>query len=242
MKRQNLRKGILILSFLLLPITQFYFSPFLIMMGLSENLVNGSFIVFAALFSGAMFFGRAFCGWIMPCGGIQEICFAVKDKKVSQRTNWIKWVIWFPWIILMIVTAIRAGGIFRIHFFYQVENGISISFPWQYIIYYTVIFLFLLLSLTVGKRASCHVACWMSPFMILGKKVSRLIHLPSLRLKADSKNCISCRQCEKSCPMSLNVPEMVKSGKINHNECILCGACADICPKKVISFSFGTKN
>ncbi|MDD3715049.1 MAG: 4Fe-4S binding protein [Atribacterota bacterium] len=32
--------------------------------------------------------------------------------------------------------------------------------------------------------------------------------------------------------MSLDVHELVKIGKIENSECILCGTCVDICPKK----------
>jgi ferredoxin-type protein NapH len=46
MIRQTLRKGIILVSFLLFPITQYYFSPVLILAGASEGIINGSFIDF----------------------------------------------------------------------------------------------------------------------------------------------------------------------------------------------------
>ncbi|NCC56721.1 MAG: 4Fe-4S dicluster domain-containing protein, partial [Synergistales bacterium] len=45
------------------------------------------------------------------------------------------------------------------------------------------------------------------------------------------------RLCTKNCPMSLDVNAMVRSGDMFSPECISCGACVDVCPKKVISFS-----
>jgi NAD-dependent dihydropyrimidine dehydrogenase PreA subunit len=37
-----------------------------------------------------------------------------------------------------------------------------------------------------------------------------------------------------NCTMSLPVDEMVARGDMRNDECILCGSCADSCPRKVI--------
>jgi len=62
MSRQNIRQFTIILSFLLFPITLYYFSPYLIIQGALEGIVVGSFIVFIAMFIASLVFGRAFCG------------------------------------------------------------------------------------------------------------------------------------------------------------------------------------
>jgi ferredoxin-type protein NapH len=94
MKRQNLRRLFLLISFLIFPITQYYFSPILIISGVSEGIINGSFIVFSFLFFISIFFGRIFCGWIAPCGSLQEFCFGVNNKKTSGgKLNLIKFFI-----------------------------------------------------------------------------------------------------------------------------------------------------
>jgi len=49
-RRQKARKGLLLASFLLLPVTMFYFSPYLIIDGGSHGLIVASFLVFSALF------------------------------------------------------------------------------------------------------------------------------------------------------------------------------------------------
>jgi ferredoxin-type protein NapH len=38
--------------------------------------------------------------------------------------------------------------------------------------------------------------------------------------------------------MSLEVNQMVRAGDMEHSECILCGTCADVCPKGVIRMPF----
>lgn len=66
MKRQNVRKLLLIISMLLFPVTIWYMYPYLIIRGAMEGIVTGSFIVFAFMLFGSILFGRLFCGWICP--------------------------------------------------------------------------------------------------------------------------------------------------------------------------------
>jgi polyferredoxin len=174
----------------------------------------------------------------MPCGAFQELCARVQNKPVSGRLSKIKWFIWIPWLLAIAGIAILRGGYWRVDILYKLEGGVSVREVWMYGIYYGVIAILLVLSLTVGRRASCHVLCWMAPFMITGRTIGALIRLPQLRLVADRQLCISCGTCTRVCPMSLEVQDMVASGRMEHRECILCGKCADECPKQVLSLRF----
>jgi polyferredoxin len=112
--------------------------------------------------------------------------------------------------------------------------------PQGYIIYYAVIGIFLLLSVTLGRRAGCHTICWMAPFMILGRKLRNTVNWPALRLEAETERCINCKKCTQNCPMSLDVNGMVQQGAMEQSECVLCGTCVDVCPKDVIHCSFSS--
>ena len=239
-KRQKIRKFLLIISFLLFPVTQYYFSPYIIIESASGNIINGSFIIFSMFLIFGIFFGRAFCGWSQPCGGMQEILFLARDKKIKNNFgNIIKYIIWGLWLILLASIIIISGGYKYINFFYMTEYGISISNIYAYVIYYGVIIIFLLLSLIFGRRASCHYICWMSPFMVVGRNLSNLFNIPSLRLKATKEKCISCMQCNEICPMSLDVNKLANKKNMENSECILCGECVDICKQGVIKYYFG---
>lgn len=239
MKRQKVRKASIIISFLLFPITIYYFSPYLIIQGASEGIITGSFIVFTAMFLFSLFFGRLFCGWACPAGGLQECCTVICDKKVKGgKRNWIKYFIWAPWISLIVFMIIKAGGLGKIDFFYQTVYGISISNPQSYVIYYGVVAIITVMAFLAGRRSFCHYICWMAPFMVIGRKISDKIKIPSLKLKAESKKCVQCKLCSKNCPMSLSVNEMVSDNLMKNNECILCGNCIDSCPNKVIHYTF----
>jgi ferredoxin len=108
-----------------------------------------------------------------------------------------------------------------------------------YIIFYAVLALLFVLSLTAGKRGSCHHACWMAPFMMIGRRARNVLHLPGVQLRADTPACVACRACTAACPMSLDVQTMVLGQQMENSECILCGTCVDVCPHSVIQYDFG---
>ena len=238
-KRQKIRKGIIIGTFLLFPIIIYYFSPYLIIVGAVEGIVAGSFIMFGFQFILSLFLGRSLCGYFCPVGGLQECLMLANDKKMKGGyRNIIKYYLWAPWIVAIAVFFVRAGGLLKIDFFFHTANGVSLSEPLSYLIYYGVLLLIVIMALTMGKRAFCHCVCWMAPFMIIGTKISEWLKLPRLRLKPNKDVCIGCKICSGKCPMSLDVKEMVKNGDIKNSECILCGECIDVCPKKAIAYSF----
>lgn len=71
--RQHARRMALLVSFLLFPITIFYFSPVLVIEGALSGAVVASTIVFAVQFLMAIVLRRAFCGWLCAAGGLQEL-------------------------------------------------------------------------------------------------------------------------------------------------------------------------
>ncbi|MBE0695344.1 MAG: 4Fe-4S binding protein, partial [Anaerolineaceae bacterium] len=104
--RQRIRRTLLLISFLLFPITLNYFSPYVIIDGASQGIVNGSLVMFSLMFLSSLFVGRLWCGWLCPVGGLSEFCFPIQDKPVKGRQiDWIKWLIWIPWIGIIIWLA-----------------------------------------------------------------------------------------------------------------------------------------
>jgi len=237
--RQRIRKALVILSFLAFPITMNFLSPYVIMDSAVNGIVNGSLIMFWLMFVASLFLGRAWCGWVCPGGGMQEIVEPVNNRPVKPaKIDWIKWLVWIPWISLIVWIVIRAGGYTRVNFLHLTETGISVDEPVKYITYYGVVLIFVGLAAWVGRRAGCHTICWMAPFMIIGRWIRNRFGWASLRLVADASACGDCKLCTKNCPMSLDVNAMVQAEQMEHSECILCGTCVDNCPKKAIRYSF----
>ncbi len=237
-KRQRVRRALLLTSSLLFPITINYFSPYLILQGSMEGVLAGSGLMFFGQFLCSIVFGRLFCGWLCPAGALQEACAGIVNRPVKPRTRYIKYVIWVPWLGAIVAGFAAAGGMHRVEPLYYTDGGISVSAPANYIIYFGVILLLLVLALTVGRRGACHTVCWMAPFMVLGSTVGKALHIPALQMKPAQQGCSSCKACDKACPMSLPVQSMVRQGDMRHTECILCGNCADVCPRHVIEMGF----
>jgi ferredoxin-type protein NapH len=246
-RRQAVRRTLLLLSFVAFPLTMNYFSPYLVVDGAFNGIVNGSLIVFGSMFAGSLLFGRLWCGWACPAAGLQEPLLRVNGRRVGRRADLVKWLIWVPWIAIIVLAVVRAGGYTSIDPLYGTVGGISVAgsadrpIVAAYAIYFIVVLLFFGLALAVGRRGGCHTACWMAPFMILGRGArNRLGAWPSLRLVADSSACRKCGTCTNGCPMSIDVQALVASGTLEHSECVLCGTCVDGCPNDVLRYSFSS--
>ena len=242
MNRQKKRLTLAVVMVLLFPVTYYYFSPYLLIMGAAEGVIVGDIIAFAGLFVSSLFFGRAWCGWICPAGAEQELCSKVNGQGFNgKKRNLIKYFIWVPWISIVVVMFIQAGGVKSIDPLYQTYYGISISDVTSGILFAAIAGAFAVFALVAGKRSACHTICWMAPFMIIGRKIRNAANWPALQLEADQSRCINCKKCSRVCSMSLDVNAMVHSQSMENSECILCGQCVNNCPKGVIKYAVGRR-
>lgn len=233
-----IRKRIQLISLLLFPITMYYFSPYVIMMGLSEQIITGSFVLFFGLMLVSVFSSHLFCSTLCPVGALQDIMITHKRKPIkSLKLGISKWVVFFIWFAALVMIIFNFGMPKEVDVFYQTDHGISISQSFGYIIYYAVLGIFMILALTFGNRGGCHTVCWMAPFMIIGSRIGRWLHLPYWGLSS-KQGCINCSQCSKACPMSLDVNQMVQENKTYNTNCISCKECVQACPKKILEIKW----
>ena len=50
------------------------------------------------------------------------------------------------------------------------------------------------------------------------------------------KSCVSCKICEKNCPMGI-APYDFKDDVLSHPDCIQCNNCVYVCPKDSINYN-----
>lgn len=171
-KRQRIRIVILMISLAFFPIVYCYLSPYLIIQAAAEGVASGSFVVFTLMFVSSLIVGRAFCGWACPAGGLQRLCLRVNNKPFKGgKGDWVKYFIWVPWIGFIAFLFVRAGGIISVDPLYQTYYGISIQNIESLVLFFVIAGLIALLAVVAGKRSFCHYACWMAPFMIIGRRI-----------------------------------------------------------------------
>ncbi|NLD57362.1 MAG: 4Fe-4S binding protein [Methanomicrobiales archaeon] len=240
-RRQRMRLWLIILSFILYPVTFAYISCPIITEAAGLGIVTGGFVVFALLFLGSLILGRLWCGWLCPSGGLQELLRFVADPRLrTTKMDWLKYLISLG-IFGGIGYAIwSAGGLKTIDLFCRTENGISILAVGGVAALLGPVIIILIFTLVFGRRGFCHTFCPIGPMLIIGRKIRNLFHWPALQLVADAKNCIDCGACTRGCPMCLDVNGMVRQGQMEHTECIMCGNCAETCPNNAITYGIGS--
>lgn len=234
--RQRLRLLILMISLALFPVTIFYVSPVLPIAAAGEGIINASMILLGILLVSSLFFGRFWCGWLCPVGGVQSVCGIIQPKPVGSRwIRFIKYPVFVFWILSILLLLYTAGDMIKINFFYRVEHIVSIAAPWQFIIYYMALAVFAGISLLLGRGAACNMLCMMAAAMALGQTIASKFGLPRLRIFADTGKCSECGLCEKICPNSVDLKKQVKTGEITSAECKKCLACIDACPSAALT-------
>jgi polyferredoxin len=237
--RQRMRLALIILSFILYPVTFAYISCPIITEAAGLGIVAGGLVVFALLFLGSLLLGRLWCGWLCPSGGLQELLRFVADPRLrTTRMDWLKYLV-FLGIFGGIGYAIwSAGGLSTIDLLYRTENGISILAAGGVAVLIGPVIIILIFTLVFGRRGFCHTFCPFAPMLMIGRKIQNLFRWPALQLAADSTRCIDCGKCTRECPMSLDVNEMLRQGQMENSECILCGNCADTCLQGGIRYAW----
>ena len=77
--------------------------------------------------------------------------------------------------------------------------------------------------------------CYYCP---LGTVLGFLGKLAGQKIITDKSNCTECGQCNKACPMTINIKDKAKEGKeVTELSCVGCGHCVDICPTKNLAYS-----
>lgn len=242
MRRQRVRRKILFFSFLLFPITLNYFSPYLMTQGTAEGVAVASLFVWSAVFATSLLAGRGFCGWGCPFHGLQQAWEKAADKPLVRVRFLpaVKYVLWGAWVLGVASVAVAVGGWHRVDLLYMTPTGISVDNVGSLGTYFALVAVSLAPA-ALGRRGFCHYFCPFGVWMIVGTKLSEALRLPRLRLRADAQACNACGRCDRSCPMSVPISKLARTGTPDATDCILCATCVDECPRHALRLGFGRR-
>ncbi|MCG8478486.1 MAG: 4Fe-4S binding protein [Spirochaetales bacterium] len=243
--RQRLRRLIGAISLAMLPITLYYFSPVVPLMGLASGVVSGALMVFTFLAVTAAVIGRAFCGFVCPVGALQDLARPRHpvSRRSTRRLAVVRLILFGMWIATMGVIVARVGLPREVAFTFQTRYGVSVTDIHGAIVLAGVLIVFAVSALALGPRGGCRSICWIAPFMQAGHAVGRTIGIRRLSLVPDAlRGCSHCDVCSTVCPMGL-APHTVAEANLRGrrlydcSECISCARCADACPASRLRFS-----
>jgi len=165
--------------------------------------------------------GRFWCGNLCPRGNFYDNVVS----KFSNKKNPPKFFksYYFRAVILTIMMTMFISGVSK-----NLGNPYGIGMVFYRIIVVTTI-IGIVLSLFYNHRTWCNFCPMGTLASITGKfrKSKNVLHV--------SSSCVSCKICEKKCPIGL-VPYDYKGDILSHPDCIQCGKCVTACPKQAIGY------
>ena len=201
-------------------------------------LVLGMTLVLGALV------GRLLCGWVCPIGFLQDLLYKIPSPKFKlwRGATWIKYG-------FLVITVFVFGFVFGKEpdvspfFFCNLCPTAAIQVVLPDMLMYqdftltfarslrlSILVVVILLSLGV-HRGFCKVMCPIGALIAITNRFS------FFSLKLNTASCVSCKKCNKACPMDVPVMESPEGGRaVNRDtECIECLTCEQVCPTEAIS-------
>ncbi len=181
--------------------------------------------------------GRVFCGWACSFGAIGDWVYqigqAIQEKikkkipKLPEKVQMLMQKMKYLILLFVLLMCFIGRGDFVTKnspwtVFSLITSGGDIS---EYKIGIALMII-ILIGMVVKERFFCQFLC---PF---GAVFSLMPHIPFVKLKRRSENCIpNCTLCKRNCPVNMKLQE----NELREGECIVCGRCKYGCPKNNIS-------
>lgn len=196
---------------------------------LVKKIHESSLILMYIMLALSVLFGPVFCGWVCPLGSIQEWFGKLGRKIFKKKYNtfipykYDKYLRYLRYIMLIWVVYMTAISGYLI--FQDIDPYSALFHLWSNelsLIGLAILILTLFLSLFV-ERPWCKYAC---PYgALLG--ITNLFRI--FKIRRNSSTCISCKACDKACPMNIKVST---SNSVYDHQCISCLQCTSevTCP------------
>lgn len=189
---------------------------------------NKGFIHFAvAKLFGPVIWGRGFCGWACWTAAVLDWLPVRKTGQIPSGLKKIRYLtaalsVLFPvFLVVYLNFDVRGSYLHKTEMIWMFSSSAV-----YYLIGIPMAFAF------GDKRAFCKIACPVAPIMKVPTSVSLIKAGPS------GKKCLQCNQCNKHCPMDVDVMGFISRGeKIRSTECVFCLQCRLTCPAGAIKIT-----
>lgn len=169
----------------------------------------------------ALFQGRKWCDWFCPRGSFYDALLHPVSPKRKVPAIFKS----MPFRLLIVV-------------FLMVIMAINLILRWPQLNKIGSVFVMLVTtttSLGIILAFIFHPRAWCS-FCPVGTIIN-LVSKKKHPLKIDSKLCIECELCHKTCPIRIAPYKFKKDGKeiVKDSDCLKCNLCIVSCPKKALT-------
>jgi len=187
-----------------------------------------------------LIFGRGFCGWICPLGGLSEGFVTGRKerwklsmflKKVTTKDGFSysglkEWVRDAKFGILAGLALLSVVLVFPLMCIFCPVMWLT-AVP----IFWMVIGLLVILAVVLPFMTKRRWWCLLCP---VGAVFSMLNKISLFRIRIDKDKCSKCMDCVQECRMYALTPESVETSKTPDFNCIRCGRCIEVCPDDAI--------
>ena len=194
-----------------------------------QKIHESALVLMTLVFVLAILFGPVFCGWFCPFGSLQEwlgkLGFRIFGRRfnhmVPQKIDRVLRYLRYGVLGMVVYMTAKTGLLMfqDVDPYYALFNFYSgeVAIPALIVLVAVVILSFFV------ERPFCKYAC---PYgALLG--LTNLFRIFGIRRKSSS--CISCKACDRACPMNIPVSQ---SGTVRNPQCISCMKCTseNACP------------
>jgi ferredoxin-type protein NapH len=195
---------------------------------------------------------KAFCGWICPLGTIQELMYRLGrrlgrplQRLMPGRVEKVRPVKWLMLLGLVFALPLAAGLGVAPHAagdaFCQVcpsrvltslaggsGEQLAVNTAGWAELGFGALRDFLVGFVLIAALAVRQPFCRICPMLALHASFRRLS--PTRLVKRENARCDKCGICHQACPMDIHEIWKQHGSKAFHEDCTLCGRCAEFCP------------
>lgn len=194
-----------------------------------QKIHESSFVLMIIALILTIAFGPVICGWVCPFGTFQEWLGKLGRKVFRKRYNYFipsnidKYLRYIRYIVLALVIYVTATSAKLV--FQEYDPYFALFNFWSSevsIIGLIILGVIIVMSLFV-ERPWCKYAC---PY---GALLGILSSFRIFKIRRNALACISCRACDRACPMNITVST---GSEVKDHQCISCLKCTSekACP------------